>query len=297
MTVAKNADVANVQEALVAEAVQRELQATAKLSALFADYSNLVSKGTSSLKIPRASSYTVRDRDNGTPTAATADHLTFSFDQIDLDQSKYVYYVIPGDVELDAKPSYELTAAQRAASSHGRNLDIARIDELWTGGTAASNVEYDVGTSDFEATILNMIQAADEAEMLDDGQRFCIIRPQERKAALSVANFVQADRYGDRTPLVTGELGSVYGIRFVVVNHEGTVNNTDLQVAAPFGDGNMILCHRESLGFAFHRNPIHDMDKAIEYGAGSMAHTWDVKYGLSVLQDGALIVRAGDFAA
>ena len=49
-------------------------------------------------------------------------------DQIDLDQSKYVYYVIPGYVELDAKPSYELTAAQRAASAHGRNMDIVRLD-------------------------------------------------------------------------------------------------------------------------------------------------------------------------
>jgi len=297
MTVAKNADVANVQEALVAELVQRELQAASKLAGLFTDYSELVGKGTSSLKIPRSSSFSVQDRDNATPTAASASNLTFSFDQIDLDQSKYVYYVIPGDVELDAKPSYEMTAASRAASAHGRNMDIARLDELWTGGTAASNVEYDVGVSDFEATILNMIEAADEAEMLDDGNRFLIIRPQERKAALSVANFVQADKYGDRTPLVTGELGMVYGVRIVVINHVGTVNNTDLQVAAPFGDGHMILCHRDSLGFAFHKRPMHDMDKAIEYGAGSMAHTWDVKYGLVALQDGALIVRAGNFAA
>lgn len=297
MTVAKNADVANVQEALVAELVQRELQASSKLAGLFTDYSELVGKGTASLKIPRADSFTVATRDNATPTAASAANLTFGFDQIDLDQSKYVYYVIPGDVELDAKPSYEMTAAQRAASAHGRNMDIARLDELWTGGTAATNVEYDVGVSDFEATILEMIQQADEANMLDDGNRFLIIRPQERKAALSVANFVQADRYGDRTPLVTGELGSVYGLRIVVHNHVGSVNNTDLVVPAPYGDGHMILCHRDSLGFAFHRRPQHDMDKAIEYGSGSMAHTWDVKYGLAALQDGALIVRAGNFSA
>lgn len=296
MTVAKDADVANVQEALVAEVVQRELQAASKLSGLFSDYSNLVGKGTASLKIPRSDSFSVATRDNATPTAASASNLTFAFDQIDLDQSKYVYYVIPGDVEMDAKPSYELTAASRAASAHGRNMDIARLDELWTGGTAASNVEFDPG-DDIEAALLSMIQAADEAEMLDDGNRFLIVRPKQRKELLEVANFVQADRYGDRTPLVTGELGSVYGVRIVMINHAGTVNNTDLQVAAPFGDDHMILCHRESLGFAFHRQPIHDMDKAIEYGAGSMAHTWDVKYGLAALQDGALIVRAGDFTA
>lgn len=291
MTVAKDADVANVQENLVAELVQRELQGKAKLAGLFADYSNLVGKGTASLKIPRSDSFTVQTRDNATPTAASAQNLTFAFDEIPLDISEYVYYVIPGDVEMDAKPSYELTAAERAASAHARSMDIKRMNTLWSGAAVANDVDFVSGTTDFEETVLNMIQKADEANMMDDGNRFIVIRPQERKLALSVANFVQADRYGDRTPLVSGELGSYYGCRFVVTNLEG-------DVAAPtggtFGDGNMMLVHRESLGFAFHRQPIHDMDKAIEFGAGSMAHTWDVKFGLSALQDGELIVRAWD---
>lgn len=292
MTIAKNADVQNVREALVAEAVQRELQAAARLSGLFEDYSELVGKGSASVKIPRADSFATLDRDNATPSAATAQNLTFGFDEIVLDQSKYVYYVIPGDVELDAKPSYELTAAQRAASAHGRTMDISRINKLWVGGPLTREVEYDAGVSDVEATILDMIEEADEAEMLDDGNRFLIVRPSERKELLKVANFVQADRYGDRTPLVTGELGAVYGVRIVVVNHLGTENDSN---SLPFANGRMMLVHRNSLGFAFHRRPVHDMDKAIEYGAGSMEHTWDVKYGLSVLQDGALIVKAGNF--
>lgn len=290
MTVAKNADVADVQEALVAEIVQRELQAASKLAGMFTDYSNLVGKGTESVKIPTSSSFNVQDRDNATPTAASAQNLTFGFDKIDLDQSKYVYYVIPGDVEMDAKPSYEQTAASRAASAHGRNMDIARIDELWNGAAGTKDVDFESGVSDFEDTVLAMIQSADESEMLDDGGRFIIIRPAQRREALGVANFVQADRYGDRMPLVSGELGSVYGCRFVVINHVGTVDAGGL--IGLYGDGKMILCHRESLGFAFHRRPAHDSDKAIEYGAGSMEHTWDVKYGLKALQAGALIIRA-----
>lgn len=291
MTIAKNADVANVQEALVAEAVQRELQASAKLAGLFVDYSELVGKGTSSLKIPRSDSFTVQTRDNATPTAASPQNLTFGFDQIDLDISEYVYYVIPGDVELDAKPSYELTAAQRAASAHARSMDIKRLNALWTGADATNDIDFISGTSDFEERVLEMIKVADEQNMLDDGNRFIIIRPQERKEALSIPNFVQADRYGDRTPLVSGELGSYYGARFVVTNLEGDENAT---AGGSFGDGKMMLVHRDSLGFAFHRRPEHDMDKAIEWGAGSMAHTWDVKYGLTALQDGVLIVRAWD---
>lgn len=294
MTVAKNADVVNVQEALVAEIVQRELQAASKLAGLFTDYSNLVGKGTSSVKIPRSSSFTVADRDNATPTAASASNLTFSFDEISLDQSKYVYYVIPGDVEIDAKPSYEQTAASRAASAHGRNMDIARLDALWVGGSGSVEVEYDAGVSDIEAVLLSMIEQADEQEMLDDGGRCLIVRPSERKALLGVANFVQADRYGSNQTIMSGELGSLYGVKVIMTTNSGSEDDGN---SITFGNGNMILCHRESLGFAFHRRPITDSEKAIEYGAGSMAHTWDVKYGLSVLQDGELIIKAGNFVA
>jgi len=294
MTVAKNADVVNVQEALVAEIVQRELQAASKLAGLFTDYSNLVGKGTSSVKIPRSSSFTVADRDNATPTVASASNLTFSFDEISLDQSKYVYYVIPGDVEIDAKPSYEQTAASRAASAHGRNMDIARLDALWVGGSGSVEVEYDSGVSDIEAVLLDMIEQADEQEMLDDGGRILIVRPSERKALLGVANFVQADRYGSNQTIMSGELGSLYGVKVIMTTNSGSEADGN---AITFGNGNMILCHRESLGFAFHRRPITDSEKAIEYGAGSMAHTWDVKYGLSVLQDGELIIKAGNFVA
>ena len=292
MTVAKNADVANVQEALVAEIVQRELQAASKLSGLFTDYSELVGKGTSTLKIPRSSSFQVQDRDNATPTPASAQNLTFSFDEISLDQSKYVYYVIPGDVELDAKPSYEQTAASRAASAHGRNMDIARIDELWSGADAANDVDFAAATDDIEQTVLDMIEKADEAEMLDDGGRFLIANPSQRKQLLGVATFVQADRYGSSLALVSGELGSVYGVRIVICNHNGTVDAGG--AIGIFGNGKMMLVHRESLGFAFHKRPVHDMDKAIEYGANSQKHTWDVKYGMKSLQGGSLIVRAYD---
>jgi len=291
MTVAKTADVVNVQEALVAEAVQRELQAAAKLSGLFSDFSSLVGKGTSSLKIPRSDSFNVLDRDNATPTPGTAQNLTFSFDQIDLDQSKYVYYVIPGDIEADSKPSYELTAASRSASAHARNLDIARLDALWVGADATRDVDFISGTSDFEVTVLNMIKEADEANMLDDGQRYLLIKPQERMESLKISNFVQANRYGSTDPIMKGEIGQAYNVKFIVVNNDGV---TAAAAGGIFGNGKMVLCHRDSLGFAFHRQPAHDTQKAIEYGVGSMAHTWDVKYGLSALQDGDLIVRAWD---
>lgn len=285
MAVAKNSDVSGVQEALVAEVVQRELAAASKLGGLFSDFSALAGKGTYSVKIPKASSFTVGSRDNATPTPASAMSMTFGFDEIILNKSKYVYYVIPGDIELDAKPSFELTAAERAAAAHGRDMDIEKLTALWDGANGANDVDFISGTSDIEDTLLSMIQKADEKNMLDDGSRFLLVRPEQRKQLLGVANFVQADRYGDRTPLVTGELGSAYGVRIVVVNHS---------IATKFVDGNMMLCHRDSLGFAFHRQPTHDMEKAIEYGSGSMAHTWDVKWGLKALQGGDLIVRAYD---
>lgn len=223
MALSSNSDVANVQEALIGEVVQRELQAAAKLRNLFSDFSALVGKGTSSVKIPVATSFSVTARDNDTPSAATPQNLVFGGDQIDLNVQKEVYYVIPGDVELDAKPSYELEAAKRAASAHGRDFDVNLLDELWDGADVANNIEYDAGVSDIEEVILQMIQKADESEMLDDSRRMLLVKPSERKRLLEVANFVQADKYGSGESIIaSGELGSLYGVRVIMTNISAT---------------------------------------------------------------------------
>lgn len=294
MTVAKSADIAAVRDSLVEERVQRELQAAAIPLQLFSDFSNMAGPGVKEVLVPRSTSFTAEDLDLATPTEATKQNLTFAADTISLNKIKVVNYLIPGYIDLESKPSYELTAAARAASAHGRAISVDAIDALWGGADNANDVDFDAGavTSEVQEKILEMIQKADEAEMLDDGRRTLMIRPQERKLMLEVPDFVRADSRGTLdSPLVNGQLGFIYNVRVVVTTFNGAASGT-ADGSGEFADGKMMLVHPESLGYAFQARPEHDMEKAVGFGPGSMEHTWGQKYGLTALQDGDLIIRA-----
>jgi len=291
MTVAKSADISSVRDSIVSELVQRELQAAALPLALFSDYSEQAGPGVKEVLVPRSDSFTAENLDLATPTAASKQNLTFAVDTISLNSIKVVNYLIPGYIELEAKPSYELTAASRAASAHGRAISIDAIDALW-GGNTSNDVDFDAGavTSEVQEKVLEMIQKADEAEMLDDGRRTIMIRPAQRKQFLEVPDFVRADSRGtNESALVNGQLGFLYNCRVVVTTFNGSVA---AGTGGAFGDGKMMLVHPDSLGYAFQARPEHDMEKAVDFGPGSMLHSWGCKYGISKLQDGNLIVRA-----
>lgn len=294
MTVGKAADIANVRESLVAEAVQRELQATALPLQLFTDYSSLAAPGAFEIKVPRASSFTAADLDLSTPTAASPQNLLFAEDTIALDRIKIVNYLIPGYIQLEAKPSYEMSAARRAASAHGRAISVDVIDELWGGADAANDVDFDAAaaTSEIQEKILEMIEVADNAEMLDDGRRTLMIRPAQRRQMLQVPDFVRADQRGTvDSPLVNGQLGTIYNVRVVVTTFAGAASGTS-DGSGEFADGKMMLVHPESLGYAFHSRPTVESEVDVDYGPGSRKYSWGQKYGLSELQEGDLIVRA-----
>ena len=250
--------------------------------------------GVKEIHIPISDSFTAENLDLATPAAASKQNLTFATDLISLNKIKVVNYLIPGYIDLEAKPSYEMNAAARAASAHGRAISVDAIDALWGGADASRDVDFDAGavTSEVQEKILEMIQKADEAEMLDDGRRTLMIRPQERKLMLQVPDFVRADsRAASSSPLVNGQLGFIYNLRVVVTTFNGSASGT-VDGSGEFGDGKMILCHPESLGYAFQARPEHDMEKAVDYGPGSMLHSWGCKYGLTALQEGDLIIRA-----
>lgn len=291
MTVGKSADIVNVRDSVVAEVVQRELQAKAIELEMFSNFSDMAGPGVKEIPVPRSSSFTANKLDLATPTAQTSQNLTFANDLIELNLIPIVNYTIPGYIELEAKPSYELTAARYAASAIGRDASVDAIDELWVGADDSDDVDFDAtaAPSEIQEKILEMIEAADNAEMLDDGQRTLMIRPDLRRLMLQVPDFVRADQRGTvDSPLVNGQLGTIYNVRVKVTTHVGA---TAASTGGTFGDGKMMLVHPESLGYAFQATLEHDMEKAVEFGPGSMTHSWAQKWGVKALQAGALIIR------
>lgn len=258
----------------IVETVQRELAAAAKVRPLVSDVSQFALPGRRSISFPKLGSLTVQKLAEG--QAADAQALTATEDQLDLDQLATVQFILKKQAEIQSQLSFEQSMIQRAASAHARQVDSDIIEALAAGAASGNDVTYN--GSDIEDNILSVVQKLDEANAPEEG-RFLIFRPAQKKLILSVANFVQAERYGSNIPIMRGELGMAYGLRFIMSNN----------ATSTFVDATMIGFQREALAVGFQMDPFIDEEKDIKWGAGSKRYAVDQLYGYKVLQSGNLI--------
>lgn len=258
----------------IVETVQRELAAQAKVRPLITDVSEFALEGHRSISFPKLGSLIVQKLQEG--QAGDAQALTATEDQLDLDQLASVQFILKRQSELQSRLRFEEAMISRAATAHAREVDKDIIEAMASGGAAGNDVTYNAGA--IEGNILDVVEALDGANAPEEG-RFVLFRPAQKKLLLQVANFIQADRYGSNVPLVTGELGQAYGLRFVMSNIQ-----TDT-----FVDGVMIGFHREACAIGFQMDPMIDEQKDVRWGAGSKRVAVDQLYGVKTMQDGNLI--------
>lgn len=260
----------------IAEMVQRELAAQAKVRPLILDVSEFAVKGNKSIEFPKLSSFSVTERADGADVSASA--LTYTTDMLELNVNASVQWILEKKADIQSRLQLLSANIQRAASAHARAVDAKIIQALYAGAAGANDVTYNGGT--IEDNILDIVKNLDAANAPEDN-RFVLFRPKQKKILLGVANFVQADRYGSNIPLVSGELGMAYGLRFVMSNIS----------TAGFIDDCMLGFHKESAAIGFQLDPLFDEEKDIKYGAGAMRYALDQLYGVKVLQSGNLIVK------
>lgn len=258
----------------IVETVQRELAAQAKVRPLITDVSEFAMPGNVSISFPKLGSLSVQKLSEG--QAADAQALTATEDQLDLDQLASVQFILKKQAEIQSRLAFEEAMISRAASAHARQVDKDIIEAMVSGASSGNDVTYNA--SDIEDNILEVVQNLDESNAPEEG-RFLIFRPAQKKLILSVANFVQAERYGSNVPIMQGEIGMAYGLRFVMSNI-----TTDT-----FVDGVMFAFQREAATVGFQMDPIIDEQKDIKWGAGSKRMAVDQLYGYKVMQSGLLI--------
>lgn len=260
----------------IVESVQRELAAAAKMLPLITDVSQFALPGHKTISFPKLGSFTVQKL--GNYQRADAQALTATEDELNLDQLATVQWIMKKKAELQSKLAFEAALIGRAGSAHARQVDYDILEEMYSGAAVANDVTYNA--SDIEGNILDIVENLDGQNAPEEG-RFVVFRPSEKKLLLKVANFTQADRYGSNVPLVSGELGQAYGLRFVLSN----------TLTTNFTDAVMMGFHREAVAFGFQMAPTFDEQKAIEYGVGSKRMAVDQLYGLKQVQDGKLVAR------
>lgn len=259
----------------IVESVQRELAAQAKLRGLVTDVSEFAEPGHKSISFPKLGSFEVQKLSSDQKADAQA--LTATEDQLDLDEHATVQWINKRRATIQSRLRWDEAYIQRAASAHARQVDKDILEQMINNAAVANNVTYN--GSAIEDNILEIVENLDGQNAPEEG-RYVVFRPAQKKLILGVANFVQADRYGNNIPIMTGEVGMAYGLRFIMSN----INS------ASYVDDVMVGFHREALAVGFQIDPEVDEQKAVEYGAGSTRTAVDQLYGVKSMQDGKLTV-------
>ena len=263
-----NTDLVATKNDLIISLVQRELIARAVVMPSIADLSAFAGKGSRSIAVPRAGSFSVEDR--ASTAEATLANVTYATDTITLDQMSTVSWVVDPQDEIESSVDVEVDLAQRAARAHARNFDnlvIAGLESDATATTTAGAISKDI--------ILEMRETLLSAEA-DPSQLSLLVGPDSESTLLAIAEFVEAQKYGSAV-IPTGVLGRLYGVE---------VRMSTLVAASTF-----YMYDRDGYGFAIQRAANMGERPAPEYGSTAVLRTMDMKWGHDQLQNGALLVK------
>jgi N4-gp56 family major capsid protein len=263
-----------VSEEIVSVIVQDLLIQEAKLLPTVQNFSALAGPGMDKIKIPKAGGFTVGNKAEGTAVSAQA--LTYSTDDLDLDKHKVVQVLAEDFAILQSKVDAVQDIAKRAAKALALQIDTDIITALVN--TSATSPDHRIalaGSSFAEEDILSARKLLNDALVpLDD--RFLVIPTEFEKSALKIANFIQQDRYAGNTAIVSGEIGMAYGFRLIV--------HTGLTTTA-------VAYHKSHVAAAIQQGLRYQTAPQLEHLA--IRHSFDQVYGVKTLDAGKRGVLLG----
>lgn len=265
----------NTKMDMIASLVQKELKESASLLPFVTDYSNLAGKGVKQLEIPVLSSFGVQDRAFGA-AASENSPLTDGTDIIALDKNKIVLFGYDSKDAFQSSIEYRMMAAERAATAHGRqvNLDIiaewGSVADLSVNGAIPADIDIDA--------ILDMREKL-MSNFADMSKVALVLAADQEKAMLKLPEFSRYDYRGNgASPIVNGQIGSVYGVP-VVINQQ-------------IGAQQAFMVETSGCGIAFQAAPSIEEQQELTYGTGGKLVAVDQLYGVGGLQ-----IEQGDAAA
>lgn len=259
----------NTKMDFIASLVQKELKESASLLPFVTDYSALAGKGVKSIEIPKLSSFTVQSRAFGAAASENA-ALSDSTDVINLDQNKIILFGYDSKDAIQSTIEYKMMAAERAGSAHGRDVNSQIITE-WEA-VADLNINGAVAADITVSDILDMREKLLD-NYADMSKAYLVLGPDQEKVMLQLPEFSRYDYRGNgASPIVSGQIGSVYGIPVVV--------HTQVKAQQAF------MVETSGCGLAFQAAPSIEEESALEYGTGGRKVAVDQLYGVGGLQLG-----------
>jgi len=257
-----NTQLVATKQDLVAAMVQRELKFQSKLLPFVTDVSQFAVKGAKTVSFPRLASFTAVDRASGVAGDATT--ILASSDQLALDKSAYVAYIVDSQDSIQSVLNYELECAKRAASAHARFVDSAILTNIESEAEATATVSALITRDVFLEMRTKYIKQFGLIE-----ESVLLISPAQEEALLKIAQFTEAQVYGGAV-IPSGQIGSLYGVPVVV--HAG------------MSDAQYYLMGKSGLAIGFQQAPMMSEQGANEYGAGAKRVAIDQLFGTKGLQ-------------
>jgi len=261
MAVEGNTELAATKQDLIAARVQQEIAFSAKLAPYFYDVSQFAVKGAKSISFPKLTSFVAADRP--TATAGVPQVLTSTVDKMDLEHRPYVSWIVDVNDEVQSTLNFQMEAAARAASAHGRRLDKEIITELEVVGiptTTAGDFSYAISLE------MRDLFLANEGDM---DQAVWIFSGDQEKFLLNIDEYKRQDVYGPNGVIKSNVMGTLFGAP--VVRHNALT-------AQKF-----YLAGKNGIAYGFQRSPAIDSEKDIDYGTGAMKWAMDQLFGVKGL--------------
>ena len=267
-----NTQLGATKEAMIASVVQRELLEGLVVAPTVMDVSAFCEPGAKSIEFPKAGSFTVANRTEGSAGDATV--LTFATDLLNLNQNAYVSWIVDYKSAVQSKISTQLVMAQRAASAHAYYLDQQIIAELEAAGDATATA----GAISY-AIILEMRKRyRDRNGKLD--QATLLVGTDSEQTLLNIDEFKRAEVYGSAV-IPNGVIGKIHGMNVVVSN----------KVAA----SSYYLYDKEAIAYGIQAGPSYSEQGANEFGSQAKRAVLDQIFGVKAMfvgQNGAGVAES-----
>ena len=253
----------------IAMMIQTYLSENAVLIPSIMDRSGDVMKGMKSISYNRRGGLTAETKSSG--TGYTAQKFTYTPDKLDLTTREGVYVEMEGEADLhsviEQRPEILNASIDALAQALEQNIYTALINV----STSSPDHAVTLDTSDTLslADITNARRLLNK-QFVPKTDRFLAINSDQEADILNLENFLHADKYGDRMPLMNGEIGRILGFRVL------TTENVAESVAVAY--------HRSHVVFGRQMEVTWEVDRDLQND--TYEHLLQTHYGLKTLDAG-----------
>ena len=238
MAVTTSTVAANVIEKHVSMQLTETLIQNSIMMGAVRDFSGLVGPGMDRLDIPN---YTELAVQTVSETAAmTPQDPTIAIDSLDLNQHKSIPFALSDRASVQSKLNIVSDIVKNAGRTLAHDVDNALIAAVVAASSAAAPDHRIALTVNPDADIRTARKLLNVANV-PMSDRFLLVSPGFEDSMLGVAGFVEADKYGSSEPVLTGEIGRVFGFRVLLSTSSEAALGTD---------NGFVAFHRSCIGFA-----------------------------------------------